>query len=65
MLNHPTLDKLEQMKLFGMATGLTEQMADTTYTAMSFEERLQSHFNARFCRSKWSDQWYTVQALSY
>lgn len=40
MLNHPTLDKLEQMKLFGMATGLTEQMADTAYTAMSFEERL-------------------------
>lgn len=40
MLTHPTLDKLQQMKLMGMEAGLREQMADGTIGELSFEERL-------------------------
>ena len=29
MLKHPTLDKLEALRLFGMAQGLREQLAMT------------------------------------
>lgn len=40
MLNHPTLDKLQSLKLNGMATALLEQMNSTAVDALSFEERL-------------------------
>jgi DNA replication protein DnaC len=40
MLTHPTLDKLQQLKCFGMASALTEQMQSTDIEALSFEERL-------------------------
>lgn len=40
MLKHPTLDKLEALRLFGMAQGLREQRDLSDCTALSFEERL-------------------------
>lgn len=40
MLNHPTLDKLQSLKLNGMATALLEQMNSSSIEALSFEERL-------------------------
>ncbi|MFQ5550933.1 MAG: IS21-like element helper ATPase IstB [Gemmatimonadales bacterium] len=40
MLNHPTLDKLQSLKLNGMATALLEQMNSSSVDALSFEERL-------------------------
>jgi len=40
MLTHPTLDKIEQLRLFGMAKALREQMQNQKATALSFEERL-------------------------
>jgi DNA replication protein DnaC len=40
MLNHPTLDKLHNLKLSGMATAFTEQLGATDIDALSFEERL-------------------------
>lgn len=40
MLTHPTLDKLHQLKCFGMATALAEQMQSSDIDALSFEERL-------------------------
>ena len=40
MLNHPTLEKLKGLKLFGMVKGLEEQMASSLYKSLSFEERL-------------------------
>lgn len=40
MLMHPTLDKIEQLRLFGMAKALREQLQNQAATALSFEERL-------------------------
>jgi DNA replication protein DnaC len=40
MLQHPTYDKLQALKLFGMATALDEQSRMTNCGALTFEERL-------------------------
>jgi len=40
MLTNTTLDKLQQLKFFGMATALAEQMQSTEIEALSFDERL-------------------------
>ncbi len=40
MLVQPTLDKLNQLKLHGMAIALSEQMTQTTAQSLAFEDRL-------------------------
>lgn len=40
MLVHPTLDKIEQLRLFGMAKAMREQLQNQKATALNFEERL-------------------------
>lgn len=40
MLNHPTIDKLEELRLFGMAKAFQEQNSNTQYEALSFADRL-------------------------
>ena len=40
MLNHPTLDKLHDLRFTGMVKALTEQMALPDIDELSFEERL-------------------------
>ena len=40
MLNHPTLDKLHELRFTGMARALTEQMALPDIEDLGFEERL-------------------------
>ena len=40
MLNHPTLDKLEKLRLTGMVTALKEQWQRPDSNELSFEERL-------------------------
>ena len=40
MLMHPTLDKIERLRLFGMAKALREQQQNQKANALSFEERL-------------------------
>ena len=40
MLSHPTLDKLQTLRLTGMAKALEEQMHMADITERSFEERL-------------------------
>lgn len=40
MLNHPTIERLHAMKLFGMATALAELLDSAATEALSFEERL-------------------------
>ena len=40
MLTHPTVDKLHQLRLPGMARAFTTQCADPDMAAFSFEERL-------------------------
>ncbi len=40
MLNHPTHDQLNQLRLFGMARALVEQQAIPDITQLAFEERL-------------------------
>lgn len=40
MLNHPTLNKLQDLRFTGMAKALTEQMSLPDIDALSFEERL-------------------------
>ena len=40
MLNHPTLDKLQNLRFTGMAKALTEQMSLSDIDQLSFEERL-------------------------
>ncbi len=40
MLNHPTTDKLNQLRLFGMAHAMTEQASIAEIGALGFEERL-------------------------
>lgn len=40
MLAHPTLDKIEQLRLFGMAKAMREQQQNQKATALGFEERL-------------------------
>ena len=40
MLNHPTLDKLPDLRFTGMVKALTEQMALPDIEELSFEERL-------------------------
>lgn len=39
MLNQPTLDKLQTMKLHGMANGFRTQLETTDTAQLSFEER--------------------------
>jgi len=39
MLNHPTLETLQELKLFGMLAALREQMQLPDCTALSFDER--------------------------
>ncbi len=40
MLTHPTLDKLQALKLMGMYDALMEQMQMPEITEVPFEERL-------------------------
>ena len=40
MLIQPTLDKLREMRLYGMLTALEEQAENTEYNQLSFDERL-------------------------
>src|SRR5512134_1063458 len=40
MLHHPTVDKLQALRLTGMVPALVEQMRLPEITALSFEERL-------------------------
>jgi hypothetical protein len=40
MLNHPTLDKLQTMKLHGLAEAFRAQLETTDTNALTFEERL-------------------------
>jgi len=40
MLVHPTLDKIEQLRLFGMAKAMREQLQNQKATNLTFEERL-------------------------
>lgn len=40
MLIHPTLDKIEHLRLFGMAKALREQMENHEAATLSFDERL-------------------------
>ncbi len=40
MLNHPTLEKLRAMKLWGMVKALEDQTASAEADSLSFEERL-------------------------
>lgn len=40
MLTHPTLDKLKEMRLLGMAAALEDQLQTPEITSLSFEERL-------------------------
>jgi DNA replication protein DnaC len=40
MLNHPTLEKLQALKLTGMLKALSEQMTMPEVGNLSFEERL-------------------------
>jgi DNA replication protein DnaC len=40
MLSMPTLDKLKDLKLYGMARAFEEQMASSEVGSLSFEERL-------------------------
>ena len=40
MMTNDTLRKLNEMKLFGMAKGLQEQLSSTMTGPLSFEERL-------------------------
>jgi DNA replication protein DnaC len=40
MLHHPTLDKLQQLRLLGMSTALREQLDLPEIHTLSFEERL-------------------------
>ena len=40
MLNHPTHDQLNQLRLFGMARALAEQQALPDIAQLAFEERL-------------------------
>lgn len=40
MLKHPTLDKLDELKLFGMRKALEEQLNLPDCQSLSFEERL-------------------------
>jgi DNA replication protein DnaC len=40
MLTHPTYEKLQSMRLFGMATALKEQDQQVAYNELSFTERI-------------------------
>lgn len=40
MLSHPTLDKLQMLRLYGMKKALIDQMEQSDITSLSFEERL-------------------------
>lgn len=40
MLTHPTLNKIKELKLYGIARAFTEQMDKKEYNKLSFEERL-------------------------
>ena len=38
MLRHPTLDKLNNMRMLGMARGLERQLDDNDINQLSFED---------------------------
>lgn len=40
MLNHPTIDKLYELRLFGMAKAFEEQNGSSQYDALAFGDRL-------------------------
>jgi hypothetical protein len=40
MLENPTLHKLQQLRLYAMATAFKDQQQHPTITQLSFEERL-------------------------
>ncbi len=40
MLNHPTIDKLHELRLFGMAKALKEQNGSAQYETLAFADRL-------------------------
>lgn len=40
MITHPTLNKIKELKLYGMARAFSEQMDKKEYSKLSFEERL-------------------------
>jgi len=40
MLIQPTLDTLNQLKLYGMAAALTEQLTQSAALSLPFEDRL-------------------------
>jgi len=40
MLDVPTMDKLRELRLYGMLTGFQEQRESSDYSGLSFEERL-------------------------
>ena len=40
MFNHPTYERLTQLRLFGMVQALTEQAQTPDLQALTFEERL-------------------------
>lgn len=40
MLSHPTLDKLQALRLYGMKKALMEQIGDPDISAITFDERL-------------------------
>ena len=40
MLNQPTLEKMQAMKLYGMAEAFAQQLESAEHATLSFEERL-------------------------
>ncbi len=40
MLIQPTMDKLRQMRLYGMAAALEEQLENSEYKKLQFDDRL-------------------------
>lgn len=40
MLTTPTMEKLKEMKFYGMLKGLEEQLASNKYQSLCFEKRL-------------------------
>ena len=58
MLTHPTLDKLQALKLTGMYQALLEQTQMPEITELGFEERLGASIigSATLCFSRWTQR---------
>lgn len=77
MINQATLDKLREMRLTGMADALREQMKNSSYGALSFEERVGIVVDAEWCKrrsakleklicdAKFSDLSASVEGIDY